>query len=511
MKKIIILDTSLRDGEQAPGNTLDWYEKRKIAEASANAGVDVIEAGFAMASEDEVRAIDDIAKNVREPIICSLARAKEIDIETAARALQHAEKPRIHTFIGTSPLHRDYKIRKSKEEIIDIATKAIRHARKFVDDVQFSLEDATRTETDYAIDITCAAIAAGASTINFPDTVGYALPHELEEFLKSIISGVKNRGHTAIFDFHGHNDLGLVTANSIAAIRAGCTQVEGTWLGIGERAGNLSLEQFVMALTARNIAETNIKTKNIGDVCDIVSKTMRHDIPRNQPIVGKNAFAHESGIHQDGVIKHRETYEIIDPKSVGISNELALGRHSGIGGYSFAARKLYEFGEEEVAKGYERFKQVAGKLVDDATIMQSITGQKEIHKWAEYDKYEWDSVKRTMIVTVKTPEGERQLIGKGNGPIDAGVDAINQLYEDKPTIEQFRPRNVSKGSDAVCETYFDLRKNGYKVQIRSEDTDTIASALKGYVEGANRMEYLCTEILRIRESRNNSNATGKNG
>jgi 2-isopropylmalate synthase len=365
VERIIIFDTTLRDGEQSPGASMSIEQKLEIAGQLARLGVDVIEAGFPISSPHQMEGVKLISHEVRGPIIAALARAVEKDIDCAAEALSAAEHPRIHTFLATSPIHMEFKLRKSPDEVVAMAVKAVRHARNKVAEVEFSPEDGTRSEVPFLCRILEKVIDAGARIINIPDTVGYSVPWEYAEFLKKVMEGTPNFDK-AVLSVHCHNDLGLAVANSIAAVRIGARQVEVTVNGIGERAGNAALEELVMALNVRKDDlpyTTGINTRQIWNTSRLVANTIGFPIPRNKPITGENAFAHESGIHQDGVLKKRETYEIMTPESVGRdASQLVLGRHSGLHGFR---TRLSELGisvtDEEAKKAYERFLEIADR------------------------------------------------------------------------------------------------------------------------------------------------------
>ncbi|HOK57032.1 MAG TPA: 2-isopropylmalate synthase, partial [bacterium] len=363
MEKVLIFDTTLRDGEQSPGASLTSDEKLKIALQLEKLGVDIIEGGFPISSPDDAKAVRIIGENVKKSIVCALARCRDEDIDIALKSLEKARKPRLHLFLATSEIHRKYKLKKAKEEIIRIAKEKVKYAKKFIDDIEFSPEDASRTEPDFLLDVCKAVIEEGAKTLNIPDTVGYAIPEEFGKLIKFL---KENLPEDIIISVHCHNDLGLAVSNSLSAILNGARQVECTINGIGERAGNASLEEIVMNLVVRKNyykVETNIKTQEIYKTSRLVSTLTGIPVQPNKAIVGKNAFRHEAGIHQDGILKHRLTYEIMDPKMIGIpESELVLGKHSGRHALRERLKTLgFEFSDEKFEVIFEKFKKLAEK------------------------------------------------------------------------------------------------------------------------------------------------------
>ncbi|HET6927229.1 MAG TPA: 2-isopropylmalate synthase, partial [Hyphomicrobiaceae bacterium] len=363
--KVFIFDTTLRDGEQCPGATMTFEEKLEVAEFLDAMGVDIIEAGFPIASEGDFQAVSEIAKRLKQSVVCGLSRAGELDIDRAGEAVRHAARPRIHTFIATSPVHRKHKLQKSAEEVLELVQFQVSRARNWVEDVEWSAEDATRTEIDYLCRCVETALKAGARTINLPDTVGYATPEEYYQMFRTVMEKVPG-SEKAIFSVHCHNDLGMAVANSLAGIRAGCRQVECTINGIGERAGNAALEELVMAIKTRGDVlpyEVGVDASMLNRASKLVAAATSFPVQYNKAIVGRNAFAHESGIHQDGMLKHTQTYEIMTPESVGVSKtSLVMGKHSGRNAFRSKLKELgYQLGDNALEDAFNRFKALADR------------------------------------------------------------------------------------------------------------------------------------------------------
>lgn len=495
-ERIIIFDTTLRDGEQASGFHMFPEEKLEIAKQLARLGVDVIEAGFAVSSPGDFEAIQKIASEVgteNGPIICSLARAVEQDIETAARALDRAKKKRIHTFIATSDIHIDGKFRKTREWVVEKAVNAIKKAREYVDDVEFSCEDFGRTDQDYIVEIVCEAIKAGASTINLPDTVGWLTPPEEYEKLKYVIDNVRARGFDAVFSVHNHNDFGMATATTIEGLRAGARQAEVTINGIGERAGNTSLEEIVAVIKTKKLFQCNINTKLIGETSRIVSRFTGIEPQPNKAIVGKNAFSHEAGIHQDGVGKNANTYETMEPKDYGVESIITFGPRSGRNALKAKYESLgIKLNEEEFQNAAKLFTSVADGLKesDDADIVKCVCRQ-EIEKYYQLDSF-IPLIGKIYGGLVKLKAGNKIIAeyAEGSGQIDAAFRAIKKIIGENYELTDFKVRSKEKGSDALGITQLRISRNGLYVLGNGESRDVVTSAIEAFVDGCNRMKYV---------------------
>lgn len=496
MDRIMIFDTTLRDGEQSPGASMSVEQKLEIAVQLARLGVDVIEAGFPISSPHQLEGCRLIARHVRGRAIAALARAVDKDIDCAADSLSEAEHPRIHTFLATSPVHMEYKLRKKPDEVVEMAVHAVRHARNKVAEVEFSPEDATRSEIPFLCRVIEKVIDAGARIINVPDTVGYTMPSEFTEFLRAIIEGTPNMDK-AVLSVHCHNDLGVAVANSVAAVRAGARQVEVTVNGIGERAGNACLEEFVMALATRSDIlpyTTGINTRQIYNTSRLLSNTIGFPIPRNKPITGENAFAHESGIHQDGVLKKRETYEIMTPESVGRdASLLVLGRHSGLHGFK---NRLSELGlslsEEEVKKAYGKFLEIADrkKEVYDDDLYVIVSDQLG-HETETYGLDYFNIQSGNMAVPTATVRiadgGERhEEAATGDGPVDAIFNAIDRALGIQTKLLEYVVQAVTPGKQAIGEVSVSLEIDARKFVGRGASTDILEASAKAYVNALNR-------------------------
>ncbi len=511
--RIIIFDTTLRDGEQSPGATLNVEEKLAVAYQLALLGVDVIEAGFAVASPGDFQAVKTIAELVGKeggPIICSLARATKQDIQTAAEALKPAVRPRIHTMISTSDIHLQYQLKKTRSEVRAIASEMVAYAKSFVDDIEFSPMDASRTEPEFLYQVIESAIASGATTINIPDTVGYCTPKDMGLLIQGIRENVPNISQ-AILSVHTQNDLGLATANALAAIENGVRQVECTINGIGERAGNAALEEIVMALQVRKAyfnpyfgrpAESeaplmNIKTTEIYKTSCLVSQLTGMLVQPNKAIVGANAFAHESGIHQDGILKHRQTYEIMASTDIGLpENRIVLGKHSGRNAFRTRLQELgFDLNEADFNKAFIRFKEVADKkkemsdwdleaIVRDETQIQVESGFRLEYVQVTCGDYTCP----TATITVVTPDGTiRTDAVVGVGPVDAVYQAINRLVQIPNQLIEFSVQSVTEGIDALGTVTIRLR---YEEQIfsgQASDTDIVVAAAYAYMNALNRL------------------------
>ena len=496
---LVIFDTTLRDGEQSPGASMTKDEKVRIAKALEKLGVDVIEAGFAVSSQGDFDAVQAIANTIKDSRICSLSRAVKGDIEAAAEALKGAETARIHTFIATSPIHMKYKLQMESDQVMDQAISAVKLARGLVDDVEFSLEDASRTEFDFMCRITEAVINAGAQTINLPDTVGYTDPGEYGEMIQRLLNTVPN-ADKAIFSVHCHNDLGLAVANSLAAVKAGARQVECTINGLGERAGNASLEEIVMAIRTRKDifpVQTKIDTTQIVPTSRLVSSVTGFPVQPNKAIVGANAFAHESGIHQDGILKFRETYEIMKAEDVGWStNKLSLGKLSGRA--AFAAR-LEELGisfesKDEFNQAFTRFKDLADKkreifdedlqaLVSDVQIGSeddaiSVKDLEVLSKTGQLP---------TAKICIRYKDKDHQSEASGDGAVDAIFNAIEKLINSETKLQLYSVNAVTEGTDSQGEVTVRLEKEGRIINGQGADTDILLASAKAYVNALSLM------------------------
>jgi 2-isopropylmalate synthase len=497
-RRIVIFDTTLRDGEQSPGASMNLQEKMEIANILVELGVDVIEAGFPIASPGDFEAVAQVAKMIRGPAICGLARCREADIDRAGEALRHAQHARIHVFLATSPIHREYKLRMSKDEVIANAVAGVKQARNYCDDVEYSPEDATRTEPDYLCQVVEATIAAGATTVNIPDTVGYTTPAQFSEIIQTLRNRVPNIDK-AVISVHCHNDLGMAVANSLAAVEAGAGQVECTINGLGERAGNCSLEEIVMALRTRHDyynAHTRIITQRLVPASRLVSSVTGLHVQRNKAIVGQNAFAHEAGIHQDGVLKEPRTYEIMRPEDVGLSrSDLVLGKHSGRAALADRAYAMgYRLVPEQLNTVFEQFKILADKKKDiyDADIAALV--EQHLHSASEewtFDSYDLTlSSGRTPEVTLRLRRGGQVLTAKtasGDGPIDAIFLAIEQLTGISVVCKDFHVHSVTVGKDAQGEVMVQIEHGGATYRGRAVSTDSVEASAKAFLSAINRI------------------------
>ncbi len=510
--RILIFDTTLRDGEQSPGATMNVDEKLAIARQLARLGVDIIEAGFAFSSPGDFEAVNKIAQQVGTadgPTICSLARASYGDIDAAAKAIAPAHHKRIHTFIATSDIHLEYKLRKTREEVLKIAPEMVAYAKSFVEDVEFSPEDAGRSDPAFLYPVLEAVIDAGATTINIPDTVGYTTPSEFGDLIRGITQNVRNIDR-AIISVHGHNDLGLAVANFLEAIKNGARQLECTINGIGERAGNAALEELVMALHVRRqyfnpflgrpanseAPLTNIRTTELYKTSRLVSNTTGMFVQPNKAIVGANAFAHESGIHQDGVLKNRLTYEIMDAKLIGLTdNQIVLGKLSGRNAFRSRLHELgFELGDTELNKAFVRFKELADKKKeitdwDLESIVNDETQQPpELFRLEMVQVSCGSNAQPTATVRIRTPEGTELMDAAiGTGPVDAIYKAINRVVQVPNELIEFSVQSVTAGIDAIGEVTIRLKHEDRIFSGRSANTDIIVASAQAYVNALNRL------------------------
>jgi 2-isopropylmalate synthase len=495
--RVIVFDTTMRDGEQSPGASMSLEEKIELAKILEEMRVDVIEAGFPIASNGDFEAVRAIAEIVTESTVCGLARAGMADIERAAEAVRKAKRGRIHTFLSTSPSHRDHILRASQEDILEMITKSVTHARNLCGDVEWSAQDATRTEQDFLRRCVDAAIKAGAQTINLPDTVGYSYPSEYAEMFRDIIENVDGADRV-IFSTHCHNDLGLAVANSLAGVQGGARQVEVAVNGIGERAGNAALEEIVMALRVRGDTlpfYTGVETQHITRASRYVSAITGFPVQFNKAIVGKNAFAHESGIHQDGMLKDRGTYEIMQPEDVGQgSSNLVMGKHSGRHAFREKLKALgYELGQNALNEAFQRFKDLADKkkhvfdddlvaLVDDALASQADRVQvKHLRVIAGTEG------PQEAFLTVTIDGEEKSANATGDGPVDAVFNAIHKVAPHEAILRLFQVHAVTEGTDAQAQVSVRLEEDGRIATGQAADTDTLTASAKAYVNALNNL------------------------
>ena len=498
--RVIIFDTTLRDGEQSPGASMTKDEKLRIAKSLEKMKVDVIEAGFAIASPGDFESVKSIADTIKDSTVCSLSRALDADIDRAGEALKNANSGRIHTFIATSPIHMKYKLQMDPDQVVAQAVHAVKRARNLIEDVEFSLEDASRSELDFMCRIIEACIDAGARTINIPDTVGYAVPEEYGQTIGQLIERIPN-SDKAVFSVHCHNDLGLAVANSLSAVSNGARQIECTINGLGERAGNASLEEVVMAIRTRHDVlglETGIDTTQIVPTSRLVSGVTGFPVQPNKAIVGANAFAHESGIHQDGVLKHRETYEIMTAQDVGWNtNKMVLGKHSGRNAFR---TRLEELGtsfesDTELNAAFARFKELADKkheIFDED--LQALVSDTKIASINE--RYGLSSLKVTSQ-TGETPVADVVVVvdgvehtssASGSGPVDAAYKAIEGVVNTGASLELYSVNAITSGTDSQGEVTVRLEKGGRIVNGLGADTDIVIASAKAYLHAANLLE-----------------------
>ncbi len=497
--RVIIFDTTLRDGEQAPGCSMNLDEKLRIATVLEEMGVDVIEAGFPIASNGDFEAVREVARTVKNSVIAALARTSRADIDRAAEALQLAQRKRIHTFISTSPVHMNYMLKMTEEEVLQRTVDYVSYARNLVDDVEWSAQDGSRSDRDFLCRCVEAAIKAGATTINIPDTVGYALPEEYAAMFTDVMTRVPN-SDKAIFSVHCHNDLGLAVANSLAGIGAGVRQVECTVNGLGERAGNASMEEVVMALRTRHDligCTTGIKTEYITRISRLVSTITGFQVQPNKAIVGANAFAHESGIHQDGMLKHAETYEIMTPESVGLNrSSLVMGKHSGRAAFRAKLKELGydDLGENAINDAFGRFKDLADRKKDiyDEDIVAIMDD--EVGRQNDHIRF----VALHVVAGSRGPQHavlELEIDGKpiapvvafGNGPVDAVFNALKLAFPHEAKLQLYQVHAVTQGTDAQAEVTVRLEEGGKTVNGQGADADTLVASARAYVHALNKL------------------------
>jgi 2-isopropylmalate synthase len=496
--RIIIFDTTLRDGEQSPGCSMDHEEKLEVAQALVDLGVDVIEAGFPVASPGDFDSVQRIARTVRGATICGLARCNDKDIDRAGEALKDAPDARIHVFLATSAIHREFKLRMDKDEIVTRAVAGVKRARGLCDNIEFSPEDAARTEPDFLCRVVEAAIDAGATTVNIPDTVGYATPSHYGNVIKNLVNRVPNIDR-AIISVHCHNDLGLAVANSLSAIENGARQIECTINGLGERAGNCSLEEVVMALRTRHDyykVVTRINTPRLVPTSRLVSGITGMVVQRNKAIVGRNAFAHEAGIHQDGMLKERSTYEIMRPEDVGFTQtDLVLGKHSGRAALADRAKALgFHLTPEQLDAVFADFKKLADKKKEiydgDIAALIEQKGTEMFDQWqfVGYKVQAASGEPPTVALTLaRNGQNRTTTVGEGDGPLDALFRGIEALTETPATVRDYRVQSATRGTDAVAESVVELEQAGQLYRGRGASTDTLEASALAYLNAINRI------------------------
>ncbi|MEP3234125.1 MAG: 2-isopropylmalate synthase [Hyphomicrobiales bacterium] len=495
--RVVIFDTTLRDGEQSPGATMTLEEKLQVAEVLDTMGVDIIEAGFPIASDGDFEAVSKIAERAENSIIAGLARAIPGDILRCGDAVKNAKRGRIHTFVSTSPIHLQYQMNKNEEEVLEIITETVTLARSLCEDVEWSAMDATRTSLEYLSRTVEAAIKAGATTINLPDTVGFATPEDYRIMFKTIRENVPN-SDKAVFSTHCHNDLGLAVANSLAGLDGGARQIECTINGLGERAGNAALEEVVMALKTRNDMlpyHTEIEATHLMKASKLVSVVSGFPVQYNKAIVGKNAFAHESGIHQDGMLKNAGTYEIMTPESVGVkATSLVMGKHSGRHAFKEKLSDLgYELGDNAFLDAFKRFKDLADrkKNVYDEDIEALV--ENEVATASDANKVEALTVicgtggPQKAIITLDLDGRHVTMEAQGDGPVDATFNAIKSIIPHSATLQLYQVHAVTEGTDAQAEVSVRLEDEGHQVTGRAADTDTLVASAKAYLSALNRL------------------------
>ena len=505
-RKIVVFDTTLRDGEQSPGASMNLHEKLQVAEALVELGVDVIEAGFPIASPGDFESVREISRVVKGSTVCGLARCVDADVDRAWESLKEAEDPRIHVFLATSAIHREFKLRMSQEEIVARAVAGVKRAKGYCSNVEFSPEDACRTEIDFLCKVVEATIAAGATTVNIPDTVGYTTPVEMTKRIRDLIERVPNIDK-AVISIHCHNDLGMAVANSLAAVTAGAGQIECAINGLGERAGNCSLEEVVMALrTRRDLfkADTRVVSQKLVPTSRLVSNVTGLVVPRNKAIVGQNAFAHESGVHQDGVLKERTTYEIMSAESVGFAkNDLVLGKHSGRAALADRVKSLgYELTKEQIVVVFDAFKRLADlkKEVYDADIVEIV--DQTMNKRAANPENDWNYSSYSLtsgvhseprVKVVLTRNGEEVVLEfkGGDGPVHAVFNALERLVDFPISLKEFKIEAVSGGSDAQGNVNVLIAEDGSSKTYRGRatSTDVFEAAIKALIEAVNRARH----------------------
>ena len=496
--QIVIFDTTMRDGEQSPGASMTLREKLELADLLEDMGVDIIEAGFPAASAGDLEAVSEIAKRAKTSVICGLARSTPSDIEACAEAIQHAERGRIHTFISTSPVHMKHKLKMGANAVLEAVGRSVTQARQHTDDVEWSPEDATRTEWEFLVKCCDAAIAAGATTINIPDTVGYSHPEEYGALIRRLIETIPD-SDKVIWSTHCHNDLGLAVANSLAGISNGARQIECTINGLGERAGNAALEEVVMAMRVRGDTlpyECNVVPKHFNRVSNMVSRITGFPVQYNKAIVGKNAFAHESGIHQDGMLKNAETYEIMKPEDVGVSKtSLVMGKHSGRHAFRDKLESIgYELEPDALNDAFKRFKDLADKkkhVFDDdiaALVDDQLMADGQRISFVRLRVVAGSDGPQTAELDILVDGEEQVAIARGNGPVDAVFKAIRIAVPHVAKLDLYQVHAVTGGTDAQAEVSVRLDGDGFKSTGRASDPDTLVASAKAYLTALNKLE-----------------------
>lgn len=495
--RVVIFDTTLRDGEQCPGATMTHEEKLEVAEMLDAMGVDIIEAGFPIASVGDFEAVAEIARQTKNAVVAGLARAIPADIARAGEAVRHAKRGRIHTFVSTSPIHLAHQMRKSEEDVLDIITATVTQARNLVDDVEWSAMDSTRTPIEYLCRCVETAIKAGATTINLPDTVGYAVPEEYRRMFKTIRERVPD-ADKAVFSVHCHDDLGLAVANSLAGVEGGARQIECTINGIGERAGNAALEEVVMAIKTRGDVMPywcNVESTSLTRASKVVSAATSFPVQYNKAIVGRNAFAHESGIHQDGVLKNAQTYEIMTPESVGVKQtSLVMGKHSGRHAFQHKLKELgYELADNQLQDAFVRFKALADRKKDiydediEALVDQEIAQAHDHMHLVSMSVIAGTHGPQRATMKVEVDGKVRIDEAEGNGPVDAVFNCIKAIVPHEAKLELYQVHAVTAGTDAQAEVSVRLSQDGRSVTARGSDPDTLVASAKAYLSALNKI------------------------
>ena len=500
MEKVIIFDTTLRDGEQSPGYSMNITEKLRVARQLEKLGVDIIEAGFPVASEGDFQAVREIARTIRKCQVAGLARAGDMDIDIAWEAIKEAENPRIHTFISTSDIHLKYQLRKTREEVLEMAIRAVKRAKGYTPNVEFSAMDATRSDREYLATVIEAAIHAGATTVNIPDTVGYAIPLEFGKLIKYLKEKVKNSDR-AVFSIHCHNDLGLAVANSLAAVLNGARQVECTINGIGERAGNASMEEIVMIMRTRKDSlnlDTGVVSEMIYPSSRLLTMITGVAVQPNKAIVGANAFAHESGIHQDGLLKEKITYEIMTPQSIGMTKStLVMGKHSGRHAFRDRLKELgYDLSEKDLNQAFKHFKELADKKKEiydediEALVAEVVLRAPDKYKLLHVNVVSGDVTIPTATLQMEIEGQVVKDVGHGDGPVDAVFKTVAKITGTKSKLVKYSVNSITGGTDAQGEVTVRLEEDGNVVVGQGAHTDIIMASVLAYINALNRLDYI---------------------
>ena len=500
MEKVIIFDTTLRDGEQSPGYSMNITEKLRVARQLEKLGADVIEAGFPVASEGDFQAVREIARTIRKCQVAGLARAGDMDIDIAWEAIKEAENPRIHTFISTSDIHLKYQLRKTREEVLEMAIRAVKRAKGYTPNVEFSAMDATRSDREYLATVIEAAIHAGATTVNIPDTVGYAIPSEFGKLIKYLKEKVKNSDR-AVFSVHCHNDLGLAVANSLAAVLNGARQVECTINGIGERAGNASMEEIVMILRTRKDSlnlDTGVVSEMIYPSSRLLTMITGVAVQPNKAIVGANAFAHESGIHQDGLLKEKITYEIMTPQSIGMTKStLVMGKHSGRHAFRDRLKELgYDLSEKDLNQAFKHFKELADKKKEiydediEAIVAEVVLRAPDKYKLLHVNVVSGDVAIPTATLQMEIDGEVVKDVGHGDGPVDAVFKTVAKITGTRSRLVKYSVNSITGGTDAQGEVTVRLGEDGNVVVGQGAHTDIIMASVLAYINALNRLDYI---------------------